>query len=125
MQSGRERRTGEGGEGGRGAWEEARVHLFSHRVKGRGIREKEEKEGEVHGRREDGRRLGHMDFHQRRAHVHGRREHGFASEEGTWIFMGGGHTVLHQRRHTVFHQRRAHNRRKWFEFFLLSLECAC
>jgi hypothetical protein len=44
------------------------------------------------------------------------REDGFA-EEGTRICRGGGHTV--------FHRRRAHDRRKWFDFFLLSLECAC
>ena len=71
--------------------------------------EKEDKDGEVHERRAHGRRLGHMDL-QRRAHR-------FGKEEGTWICRGGGHMVSHQ--------RRAHGRRKWFDFFLLSLECAC
>jgi hypothetical protein len=107
---------GEGGEGGRGAREEARAQSFARRVLGRGGQEKEEKEGEVHRRRARRRRLGQTDLQ--------RREHGFAEvgtricmEEGTWICTGGGHTVLHQ--------RRAHGQRKWFEFFLLYLECAC
>jgi hypothetical protein len=68
----------------------------------------EEKEGEAHVRRARERRLGNTDLK--------RRAHRFA-EEGTWIYMGGGHTDLHQ--------RRAHAWRKWFDFFLLSLECAC
>jgi hypothetical protein len=81
---------GEGGEGGRGAREEARAHVFARRVEGRGGREKEEKEGEAHGRRAHGRRLGHTGFAP--------EEGTHAREEGTWICTGGGHTVLHRRR---------------------------
>jgi hypothetical protein len=44
-------------------------------TEGRGRWEKEEKEGEVHGRRARRRRLGKTDLQ--------RREHGFAEEEGT------------------------------------------
>ena len=69
---------GEGGEGGRGAWEE--------------------------GTREEGT-------------WEEAREHGFVEEDGTWICRGGGHTILHRRRENGW--------RKWFDFFLLSLECAC
>jgi hypothetical protein len=102
--------------GGRGGWEKEEKEGEAHgRRLGHGHLhaewkgEKEEKEGEAHGRRAHGRRLGKMDLQ--------RRAHGFAEEEGTWICRGGGHTVLHR--------RRAHGRRKWFDFFLLSLECAC
>jgi hypothetical protein len=45
-------------------------------VEGRGGWEKEEKEGEAHGRRACGRRLGHTDLQRRRAH--GFAEEGFA-----------------------------------------------
>jgi hypothetical protein len=47
--------------------------------------EKDEKEGEAHGRRACRRRLGKMDL-QRRAQR-------FAEEEGTQFFTGGGHTT--------------------------------
>ena len=47
--------------------------------------EKEEKEGEAHGRRAHGRKLGKMNL-QRRAHR-------FAEEEGTRFCIGGGHTT--------------------------------
>jgi hypothetical protein len=97
------------------------------RVEGRGGWEKEEKEGEVHGRRlghtylhaewkgeEDGRRRRRRERAWEEGTWEEARAHGFAPEEGlghtdlhgrrdtweegTWICMGGGHMVLHRRR---------------------------
>jgi hypothetical protein len=77
---------------GRGGWEkeekegEAHGRRLGHdhlHTEWKG--EKEEKEGEAHGRRARGRRLGQMDLQ--------RRAHGFAEEEGTRFCTGGGHTT--------------------------------
>jgi len=78
------RRTGEGGEGGRRAWEEAREGLGACRVEGgegieggRGAREEARADRFVEEGTQICRGGGHMDLQRMRAHS-------FTPEEGTW-----------------------------------------